>query len=235
MKKTIIFLCLVFTTLSLHARAIQEDYRRAEEKAQVSYALGMIIASNFNLESLNLEYDYNAIAEGIRAMLDNTIQPQFTENEAIEIIEAAINTAMERLIEENHYIEQTFLITNSQQPGIQITPSGLQYIIVKEAEGEKPDIDSVVRVNYTGTFTDGRLFDRSFDEGGVYIPLEMVIPGWSESLRLMSTGSIYRFYIPSHLAYGRDGVQGIIPPYTTLVFTIELLEIMNDDFDPYYQ
>ncbi|WP_461257211.1 FKBP-type peptidyl-prolyl cis-trans isomerase, partial [Treponema sp. R80B11-R83G3] len=111
------------------------------------------------------------------------------------------------------------------------TESGLQYEIIKSTEGEKPRKSSVVRVIYTGNFTDGRIFDRSTEEGGAYIPLENVIPGWTEGLMLMSPGSIYRLYVPSKLAYGKDGIQGVIAPYSTLVFMVELLEIIDEPED----
>jgi len=215
--------------MALHARAIQEDYRNAEEKARVSYAFGMIIGSN--LSTAPIEFDYNAFTDGLRAILDNTVEAQFSEYEAMEIVETALFIAMEIAAEENRIIEETFMITNSMQPGIQVTQSGLQYEIIRDAEGEKPLPNSVVKVNYVGTFLDGSPFDSSYDEGGIYVPLDMVIHGWSEGLQMMSVGSIYRLFIPSSLAYGKDGFQGIIPPYSTLLFTVELLEIVNDDYD----
>ena len=229
MRKLIIFLCLFLSVMALHARAIQEDYRNAEEKARVSYAFGMIIGSN--LSTAPIEFDYNAFTDGLRAILDNTVEAQFSEYEAMEIVETALFIAMEIAAEENRIIEETFMITNSMQPGIQVTQSGLQYEIIRDAEGEKPLPNSVVKVNYVGTFLDGSPFDSSYDEGGIYVPLDMVIHGWSEGLQMMSVGSIYRLFIPSSLAYGKDGFQGIIPPYSTLLFTVELLEIVNDDYD----
>ena len=234
MKKLTLSLCMLFCVMTLHARAIQEEYRIAEEKARISYAFGMVIGSNFNLGSLGLEFDYDALAEGIRATLEDGVVPQFTSREAMEIVETALDNAMERQAEQNRLMEEIYLITNSQQPGIQFTPSGLQYIVINETDGEKPEPDSVVRVNYIGSFMDGRIFDTSGEEGGAYIPLEMVIPGWAEGLMLMSVGSTYRLFIPSNLAYGKDGIQGFIPPYSPLIFMVELLEIMSEDEVPFY-
>ena len=231
-KLSIVFLCLLFSVTALHARAIQEDYKMAEEKARVSYAIGMIIANNFDLGSLGLEYDYNAMADGIKAVTEG-IWPEFSIFEAIEIVETALYDAMEIIAEQNWNAENEFLISNSMLDSILFTPSGLQYEIIEEGNGDKPHAESVVRVHYIGTFTDGRVFDSSYEEEGAYIPLDMVIPGWAEGVMLMSVGSIYRIIIPSHLAYGREGIQGIIPPYTPLIFMVELLEVMDDDFDPY--
>jgi FKBP-type peptidyl-prolyl cis-trans isomerase len=231
MKKSVVFLCMLFTVAALHARAIQEDFRNAEEKARISYAFGMIIGSN--LSTAPIDFDYDAFTEGVRSILDNTREPQFSEQEAIEIVELAMHVAMERIAEEHRLIEAEFLFINSQRSAVQFTPSGLQYEIIQETDGKKPNANSIVRVHYTGTFMNGSLFDASYEENGAYIPLDMVIRGWTEGVMLMGEGSIYRLFIPSNLAYGKDGIQGIIPPYSTLIFVVELLEVMDDDFDPF--
>jgi FKBP-type peptidyl-prolyl cis-trans isomerase len=229
MKKLLIAICLFLSVLALHARAIQEDIRQADEKARVSYAFGMLFGSN--LSTTPLEFDYYAFTEGFRAMFEN-LETQITEQEAVEIVETAMHNAMERLAERNRWLEEQFFANNRQRPEIQVTPSGLQYEILYETEGEKPDYNSVVRVLYEGIFMDGSLFDRSDDSEGAYIPLEMVIRGWTEGLMLMSVGSRYRIFIPSELAYGSSGIQNMIPPYSPLIFTVELLEILNLDDEP---
>ncbi|MDR0302323.1 MAG: FKBP-type peptidyl-prolyl cis-trans isomerase [Treponema sp.] len=226
MKKLFVIVCLLLPVLSLQARAIQEDYKNADEKSRVSYAFGMLMASN--LKSIDLEFDYAAFSDGVKAMLEN-LELQFSEQEAMEMVDSAIQNSMEKTTRENQRREIEFLEKNSQRPEIKVTPSGLQYEIITATEGEKPNEDSVVRVYYTGTFMDGTPFDSSNEEDGAYIPLEMVISGWTEGLMLMSPGSKYRFYIPSELAYGKEGIQSIIPPYSPLIFTVELLEITNGD------
>jgi FKBP-type peptidyl-prolyl cis-trans isomerase len=226
MKRLFVFVCLVLSALTLHARAIQEDYRTAEERARISYAFGMLMGSN--LRTAKIEFDYNAFTEGVRAVVED-IGTQFSHQEAMEIVETALYNAMEKAAQENRVREEAFLSMNSQRPEIQVTQSGLQYEIIEETDGEKPDANSVVRVNYAGTFIDGTPFDSSIEEGGAYIPLELVISGWTEGLMLMSVGSRYRFYIPSDLAYGKDGIRSIIPPYSTLIFTVDLLEIISSD------
>jgi len=225
MKKVFIFLCMFFIVFAVYAKGIQEDIRLAEEKQRISYAFGMLFGSN--LSATPLDFDYDAFTEGFRVMLENG-NPKFTEQEAVEIVETAMFHAMEKTAAENQIIENNFLSMNSRRPGVHVTPSGLQYEIISELNGEKPHENSTVRVNYIGTFIDGNMFDRS-DTGGAYIPLEMVIPGWTEGLLLMSKGSKYRIYIPSSLAYGKNGVQNIIPPYSTLIFDVELLEIVKDE------
>jgi len=230
MKKLVIFLCLFFTVLMLHAKAIHEDYRNADEKARLGYAFGMIIGSNLGLAQTDIEFDYDAFTEGFKAISEGN-QTLFSEQEAMELIEAALYNAEEKQNSRSRQIENEYLTANAKREEVRTTSSGLQYEIIKNTEGEKPGPSSVVRVNYTGTFTDGRSFDRSTEEGGAYIPLENVISGWTEGLMLMSPGSIYRLYIPSGLAYGKDGIQGVIPPYSTLIFTVELLEIIDEPQD----
>jgi len=230
MKKSVIFLCLFFTVLMLHAKAIQEDYKKADEKARLGYAFGMVIASNLGLGQLDIKFDYDAFTEGFKTVSEGG-QTRFSDQEAIEIIEAALYAAEEKQNSLNRQMEEDYLTANGQREEVQTTASGLQYEIIKNAEGEKPKSNSVVRVNYNGTFTDGRPFDRSTEEGGSYIPLENVISGWTEGLMLMSPGSIYRLFIPSKLAYGKDGIQGVIPPYSTLIFEVELLEITDEPED----
>jgi FKBP-type peptidyl-prolyl cis-trans isomerase len=226
MKKILIPVLIFFSVFALHAKAIQEDINKADETARVSYAFGMLFGSN--LSTVPLEFDYDAFTEGFRVMFENG-EPLFTGQEAVEIVETAMYYAMEKTAEENRQREEEFLAINGQRPEVQITPSGLQYEVLAETDGEKPEFNSTVRVNYTGSFTDGSIFDRSGSEGA-YIPMEMVIPGWTEGLMLMGVGSSYRLYIPSNLAYGKNGIQNVIPPYSILIFTVELLEIMDSDY-----
>ena len=229
MKRIIVFVCLILPVCFLYADPA-EDYRNAEMKARVSYSFGMLFGSN--LQTYPLEIDYDAFTEGFRAMLEND-NPQFTEQEAIEYVENAMQEIIDRISEENRIKEEQFLIINSQREEVHVTDSGLQYEILVETGREKPALESIVRVDYTGRFIDGSIFDRSYDEGAI-IPLEMVIDGWTEGLMLMSLGSKYIIYLPSSLAYGRNGVQNIIPPYSTLIFEVELLEILDNDESMYW-
>jgi FKBP-type peptidyl-prolyl cis-trans isomerase len=223
MKKSVVFLCLFFTVIMLHAKAIHEDFKNADEKTRLGYAFGMIIGSRFGLDQMGIEFDYGAITEGLKAIAEGDQTP-FSIQEAMEIVQAAVYDAKERQNSRIRQIEDEYLAANGRRQEVRTTESGLQYEIIKKTEGEKPNINSIVKVNYTGTFTDGSPFDSSTQE----VPLETVIPGWAEGLMLMSPGSIYRLYIPSSLAFGEEGIQGVIPPYSTLIFTVELLEIIDE-------
>jgi FKBP-type peptidyl-prolyl cis-trans isomerase FkpA len=225
MKKIIVLICLITAVLPLFADPEQENYRNADAKARVSYSFGMLFGSN--LRTYPLEFDYTAFTEGFRVMLEND-EPQFTEQEAEEYVENAMRNAMEKISEENRASEETFLAINSMREEVQVTPSGLQYEALAETDGEKPVFDSTVKVKYTGRFTNGDIFDRSGDDGTL-IPLGIVIEGWTEALMLMGLGSKYIIYIPSSLAYGQNGIQNIIPPYSTLIFEVELLEILSEE------
>jgi len=225
MKKLLIVLCLIIPALSLHARAVQEDYKNSGDQAQVSYAFGMLMGAN--LISTDLDFDYDAFKDGFKTTLEKQ-QPQITEQEAMEIVEAALQRSMDKKNETYRLQEEEFLAKNRERPEVKVTPSGLQYEILVEKEGEKPKPDSTVKVIYSGVFIDGSIFDSSEDEGAL-IPLNIVISGWTEGLLLMSVGSQYKLYIPSSLAYGKDGIQSIIPPYSTLIFTVELLDIVDEN------
>jgi len=223
MKKLFVFVLLASSVL-LYARGIREDFQKAEEKARVSYAVGMIMGSS--LRQAELEFDYLAVTEGLKAAMGDA-EAQFSDQEAVEIIEAALQNALEKKAGVNRLLEEEFLSRNGARPEVQTTPSGLQYEVLLDTEGDKPEANSVVKVYYEGSFTDGRVFDSSGDEGeGALIPLDRVIPGWTEGIMLMSPGSKYKFFIPSEMAYGKEGIQSMIPPYSTLIFTVELLEIM---------
>ncbi|MDP5460505.1 FKBP-type peptidyl-prolyl cis-trans isomerase [Alishewanella sp. SMS8] len=122
---------------------------------------------------------------------------------------------------------EAFLAENAKKEGVMVTESGLQYEVVQAADGAKPVATDTVKVHYTGTLTDGTVFDSSVERGEpIEFPLNRVIPGWTEGVQLMNVGSKFRFTIPSELAYGeRD--MGTIAPHSVLVFEVELLDIVK--------
>lgn len=121
---------------------------------------------------------------------------------------------------------EEFLAENKKKENITELPSGLQYEILKQGDGEKPAATSNVTCHYHGTLIDGRIFDSSVQRGQpATFPLNRVIKGWKEGLQLMNTGSKYRFYIPPHLAYGERAVSAEIGPNSTLIFDVELLDV----------
>ncbi len=121
---------------------------------------------------------------------------------------------------------EDFLNTNKEREGVTALPSGLQYEILKDADGPKPTAFNTVTCHYHGTLIDGTVFDSSVQRGKpASFPLNMVIKGWTEGLQLMSVGSKYRFFIPANLAYGERQVSAQIGANSTLIFDVELLGI----------
>jgi FKBP-type peptidyl-prolyl cis-trans isomerase len=129
--------------------------------------------------------------------------------------------------EKNKAISAEFLVKNKAKPTVKTTASGLQYEVMKEGKGKKPSLKNKVKVPYTGTLVTGTKFDSSHDRGQpAEFPLNGIIKGWQEALQLMPEGSVYRLYIPPELAYGAQAQPGI-PPFSVLVFDVELLEVKN--------
>ena len=122
---------------------------------------------------------------------------------------------------------ENFLAENAQREGVIVTDSGLQYEVLSSGEGDIPTAQSTVRTHYHGTFIDGNVFDSSYERGQpAEFPVGGVIKGWTEALQIMPVGSKWRLYVPHNLAYGEQGAGAAIPPYSALVFDIELLDII---------
>ncbi|MHC6204600.1 FKBP-type peptidyl-prolyl cis-trans isomerase [Breznakiellaceae bacterium SP9] len=230
---TVFLLCGAF---SVSAEGIKEKFRAnqatANEKRDMSYAFGVALGGD--LKELSITFDYDSFAAGLRDELEGG-EKRISPDEAVRIVRLAFSAALTEQRANSAQQERDFLLENGKQSGIMTTESGLQYEILVEAEGPKPLPENVVKVHYEGTLLDGTVFDSTGDRT-IDIPLSQVIPGWAEGVQLMSIGAKYRFYIPSALAYGERGGGDVIPPYSTLVFTIELADILEDtgDYNSYY-
>jgi FKBP-type peptidyl-prolyl cis-trans isomerase FklB len=175
-----------------------------------------------------------------KAMIDGKDgKPVMSDEDARMFIMAFINEReqqrTQRQAEQNkvnfkEYIDQneSFLAENKNKKGVTVTSTGLQYEVVKMGTGQKPTIESMVKVHYTGTLIDGTEFDSSVKRNEpAQFPVSGVISGWTEALQLMPVGSKFRLYIPYNLAYGENGAGDVIKPYSTLIFDVELLEIVK--------
>lgn len=188
-----------------------------------SYAFGLKIASDLKssgVETLNYALWSKAMEQVFKGE-----KTTLSEEQAQDIITSFMNGETEKkssvLIAEG----DKFLADNKSKPGVITTKSGLQYTILKPGTGPKPTADSEVTVHYKGTLLNGTQFDSSYDRGEpITFELSRVIPGWIEGLQLMQEGSKYRFFIPWSLAYGPKGAGRDIPPYSVLIFDIELLK-----------
>jgi FKBP-type peptidyl-prolyl cis-trans isomerase FkpA len=191
----------------------------------VSYALGMEFGRS--LREAGFTVDYDGFLQGFKDTYEGR-DTRLSEEDAAMKIQSAYLAALEKQSAGLKQAEIDFLAENSQKEGVITTASGLQYEVITEGTGERPQAADTVRVNYEGTLIDGQMFDSSYQRGEpTEFPLNGVIPGWSEGLQLMSEGSNYRFYIPSELAYGSQGASGIIPPYSALIFTVELISVVK--------
>ena len=200
-----------------------------------SYALGMNIGADLrnNMVYSNIYPILEEFLQGLKDGLTDS-NMRFELSESTEIINAAFEAAAEKRKTDAQEKENTFLAENAKKPGINVTSTGLQYEILLFEEGPKPGDQDTVMVNYDATFTDGKPFDSTAEGQPQNIKLNQTIEGWwKEGLQLMSVGSKYKFYIPSSLGYGEQGMrdwngQEIIPPFATLIFDVELLEIIEN-------
>lgn len=185
-------------------------------------------------EKLGYPMDQAALKEGFEDGLNGSLK--FTQQEIQQIAqqgEEIIRTKQQEMAQKaaqaNIDAGVAYLEENAKKEGVTTTDSGLQYEIMEEGEGASPAAEDIVKVHYRGTLLDGTEFDSSYKRGEpAQFPLNQVIPGWTEGVQLMKEGAKYRFHIPSDLAYG-ERATGSITPNSTLIFDVELLEIVTPE------
>ena len=199
---------------------------------KVSYALGLGIGqqlAQMGASDLNIDDFADAIKDVI-----NGNELKVPHKDAQTIVQEYFRQQEERInairAEQGKAAKaegEKFLAENGKKEGVVTLKSGLQYEVLREGNGKKPKATDQVKCRYEGTLINGQVFDSSYkrNEPAVF-PLNQVIPGWTEGLQLMQEGAKYRFYIPYILAYGESGAGGSIPPFATLIFDVELLEVM---------
>ena len=201
------------------------DKKISGELENFSYALGMSIAGNLiqtGVKTVNPEFFLNGFKDVFKGG-ETMIHPE----EANEILEDFIGKLNRNKGAGNLEEGKKFLAENKKKQGVVELPSGLQFKVLTEGEGEIPTINDQVKCHYHGTLIDGTVFDSSVERGQPAVfPVNGVIQGWVEALQLMSTGSKWRLFIPSDLAYGSHGAGGAIGPNSTLIFDVELLKII---------
>lgn len=191
---------------------------------EVSYALGMNIVTNLKQQGLDT-INEAAFAQGVKEALsgDSTL---LTDEQANQVLQMYFGKLQEEKTKMASKEGEAFLANNAKREGVTVTASGLQYEVLTAGEGAKPLATDQVTVHYKGTLIDGKQFDSSYDRGQpATFGLNQVIPGWTEGVQLMSVGAKYRFFIPYNLAYGEKGAGGDIPPYSALIFDVELVKI----------
>jgi FKBP-type peptidyl-prolyl cis-trans isomerase len=199
---------------------------------KASYAVGLQLGSQIAPAKDHLSMD--AFLRGVQDALaerDPAIEPdsmQAVMGRFSAMIQEEQQAEMAAAAERNEQEGEAYLTTNGAKEGVTTTESGLQYEVLREGTGARPGPDDQVTIHYKGTLIDGTTFDSSYDRGEpATFGVTGVIPGFSEALQLMMVGSQYRFVIPGEIAYGPQGSGGTIPPNATLIFEIELLEIVQ--------
>jgi FKBP-type peptidyl-prolyl cis-trans isomerase FklB len=195
------------------------------EVERFSYALGLNVASNLiksGVKTINPEAFVNAINDTFLGDM-----PKIMPNEANTILENFMAKANVEQADENLKVGLEFLTLNSTEAGVVELPSGLQYKILKKGEGDVPVLSDKVKCHYRGSLIDGTVFDSSIERGlPAVFPVNGVIQGWVEALQMMPVGSKWQLFVPPELAYGEQGAGEAIGPNSTLIFDVELLEIV---------
>ena len=202
-----------------------------DERARISYALGMMTGQQWKMQGL--AFDPDIFAQGVK---DATAggQPLLTPEEAQQAISNfrnEFNSQQQRLhaeqIVKNKAAGEAFLATNKNNPGVITLPDGLQYLVLTKGNGMTPSQGSMMSVHYRGTLVDGTEFDSSLKRGQPFqlrLGIDRVIAGWTEALQKMPAGSKWKLFIPADLAYGEQGRQGI-PPNSVLIFEVDVLSV----------
>jgi FKBP-type peptidyl-prolyl cis-trans isomerase FklB len=195
----------------------------ANENDSLSYAIGISIANNIATSGID------GLNESImgQAVLDHANKSNQLPNEMVDpYIQGILARRESEKASKTMEKETTFLKENGQKQGVVTTESGLQYKVIREGIGLSPDDNDTIVVNYKGTLVDGTVFDSSYERNEpITITAGQVIQGWGEGLKLMKSGGKYELFIPQNLAYGEQGAGGVIPPFATLIFEMEIVEI----------
>lgn len=223
MKKLLFAVTMLALQLSVCGQTKNAQPLKTETDS-LSYCIGLSIGKSLADGDLQ-DIEVSKLAQGITDQFKQN--PMMTVEQAEMYIQKVLMARQEAKSLEYKIKQEEFIATNKKAEGVKTTPSGLQYKVISEGTGPKPTAADVVTVHYTGTLTDGTVFDSSVQRGEpATFGLSQVIPGWTEGLQLMSTGSKYQFFIPQELGYGASGM-GEIKPYSALIFEVELIAIGN--------
>tara|TARA_R110000868_G_scaffold328013_1_gene588956 strand:- start:702 stop:1424 length:723 start_codon:yes stop_codon:yes gene_type:complete len=197
-------------------------------ETQASYGIGLQMGEQLRANPFD-GLDVGAVQAGLAdafnnlpAQVDNdTLRVAF--NEIHEIMQAAKSVEFAEIITQG----EEYLAENAKREEVTVTDSGLQYEVITQGDGDIPTLTSTVRTHYHGTLLDGSVFDSSYDRGQpAEFPVNGVIKGWTEALQFMKVGTKLKLHVPAELAYGEQGAGGAIGPHSTLVFDVELLDIL---------
>ncbi|MFO7648222.1 FKBP-type peptidyl-prolyl cis-trans isomerase [Halomonas sp. 3H] len=202
------------------------------DEERLGYSLGVTLGQSIQQDVNDLDVD--AFTQAIRDVFAGDELAMSDEEMADALMRfqqeamAARQAEAEQQAEANRSEGEAFLAANAEEEGVEVTESGLQYRVLEAGDGDTPGAEDSVEVHYEGTLIDGTVFDSSYERGEpVSFRVDQVIDGWQEALQLMSVGDTWEVVIPAELAYGAQG-QGPIGPYETLIFRVELLDVIGD-------
>jgi FKBP-type peptidyl-prolyl cis-trans isomerase FklB len=234
-KGLVVLMVVLAIMLGSCAKSSIQSTQIKSDLDTLSYAFGVVNYNALIADSLNLNPFLVA-----KAMLDGDAGKAVLTDEAARAfimkyinqreIDRSSKQAEANKILYKDYIEENeaFLAKNKERQGVTVTPSGLQYEVIKMGTGPKPTAESTVKVHYVGTLIDGTEFDSSVKRNEpAQFPVSGVITGWTEALQLMPVGSKFKIYLPENIAYGANGAGEQIKPYSTLIFEVELLDIVK--------
>ena len=224
---------LVIVGVSCQQGGSVQDVNLETDADSVGYAIGILVGTNNKQQIENApggeDINIEAMAAGFHQAL-TAEEPDMTSEEADAMVRRFFESAGEAEAQRNLEEGNAFLEENKQREGVEVTQSGLQYEILKEGTGESPTAEDIVKVHYHGTLIDGTVFDSSVERGEpATFGVGQVIPGWTEALQMMKVGGKWKIYLPSLIAYGERGAGQNIGPNQTLIFEVELLEILDEE------
>jgi len=234
-KVLIVMIGVIALMLGSCAKSALKNAKISTKEDSLSYAFGIVNYNALTNDSLNLVpmIVAKAMQDGkdSAALMDDAAARAFIMDyiNKREVVRAAKQAELNKTTYADHIAaNEAYLATNKTKPGVTVTASGLQYEVIKMGTGPKPTAESEVKVHYVGTLIDGTEFDSSIKrEEPAQFPVSGVIAGWTEVLQLMPVGSKFRICLPEAIAYGSNGAGDVIKPYSTLVFEVELLEIVQ--------
>lgn len=226
MTKSILFILFALASTFCYAQTSGTNYSKSRLNSNLdsaSYAFGVSVAEDLKSRGIS-ELNYTVLATAMEDVFkgsSRTITSEQGQKIIYNMLSAANKAKYDMTITEGN----KFLAANKTKAGVVTLPSGVQYLVLKNGTGPKPKATDEVTVHYKGTLLSGKQFDSSYDRNEpLTLQLNKVIPGWTEGVQQMPVGSKYKFFIPYQSAYGERGAGEDIPPYSTLIFEIELLK-----------
>ena len=192
---------------------------------KISYALGLGIGQQ--IKSMNIEnFSIEDFAKSIEDVMEGK-ETAFSAREAQIMLQEYFSKKQKEEAQAHIAEGKAYLDANAKREGVTVTKSGLQFEVLQEGTGKSPKATDTVRCHYEGRLLDGTVFDSSYNRGEpADFGLNQVIPGWTEGVQLMKEGAKFRFTIPYLLAYGEQGAGASIPPFSTLIFDVELIKVL---------